>query len=102
MARRSSNSQRWATCDWAESCRAGFCKYVTLTRKGPGPGDKAIADHKPSGLRPNSTEYWQQRGDKQVDIGHVFKYPYSYYDLLRRVNNPALEQELNAKAYRLF
>ena len=88
--------------DWAESCRAGFCKYVTLTREGPGPRDRAIADHKPFVLRPNSTEYWQHRGDKQVDIGHVFKYPYSYYDLLRRVNDPVLKQELDAKAYLLF
>lgn len=88
--------------NWAESCRAGFCKYVTLTRKGPGPGDKAIVEHSPSALRPNRAEYWHHRVAKQVDIGHVFKYPYSYYDLLRRANNPALAQELDAKAYRLF
>lgn len=88
--------------EWAESCRAAFRKYVTITRQGPGPGDKPIAEHKPSSLRPNSAQYWQERGDKQLEIGHVFKYPYSYYDLLRRVNDPALKQEWDAKAYHVF
>ncbi len=88
--------------DWAESCREAFRKYVTVTRKGPGPGDRAIAEHAPSKLRPNDTQYWQKRGDKTLGIGHVFKYPYSYYDLLRRANNPALEREWDAKAFRVF
>ncbi|MEZ5385363.1 MAG: hypothetical protein R3F13_07605 [Prosthecobacter sp.] len=88
--------------EWAESCRTAFRKYVTITRNGPQPEDKKYKDHKPSSLRPNSAEYWQKRGDHAVDIGHVFKYPYSYYDLLRHVDNPALKQEWDAKAYHLF
>lgn len=88
--------------DWAESCREAFRKYVTITRNGPGPDDAPRPAHKRSPLRPNSTEYWQKRGDKQVDIGHAFKYPYSYYALLRRVNDDALKQELDEKAWRVF
>jgi hypothetical protein len=88
--------------EWAESCRKAFRKYVTITRNGPTDGDRVIVEHKRSDLRPNSTEYWQKRGDKQVDIGHVFKYPYSYYDLLRRANDETLAQEFDAKAWRLF
>lgn len=86
----------------AESCREAFCKYVTITRNGPGPEDKPRPDHQPSTLRPNSAEYWRQRGDKQIDIGHAFKYPYSYYNLRRRVNDDALKQELDAKAWHVF
>lgn len=86
----------------AESCREAFCKYVTITRSGPGAEDKPRPEHKPSKLRPNSPEYWHQRGDKQVDIGHAFKYPYSYYNLLRRVKDDALKQELDAKAWHVF
>ena len=88
--------------EWAESCRTAFRKYVTVTREGPEPGDKPFTEHKPSTLRPNTAEYWQKRGDRTLSIGHVFKYPYSYYDLLRHVDNPALKQEWDAKAYRLF
>ncbi len=37
-----------------------------------------------------------------MGIGHVFKYPYSCYDLLRRANDPALTRAWDAKAYHLF
>jgi hypothetical protein len=88
--------------EWAESCRTAFRKYVTVTRQGPQSGDPKIADHKPSELRPNASEYWKARGDKTLGIGHVFKYPYAYYDLLARANDPALQQELEAKAWQIF
>lgn len=88
--------------EWAESCRLAFRKYVTVTRSGPQEGDRKIADHSPSPLRPNSAEYWQKRGEKTLGIGHVFKYPYSYYDLLRRADDPKLKREWEAKAFQLF
>ena len=71
----------------AESCRTAFRKYVTVTRRGPEPGSKRYPDHKPSDLRPTTMAYWKSRGDHAVDIGHVFKYPYSCYDLLRRARS---------------
>ncbi|MCA9079291.1 MAG: hypothetical protein KDA58_01980 [Planctomycetaceae bacterium] len=88
--------------EWAESCRTAFCKYVTVTRQGPTPDDKRFKDHPPSQLRPNSAEYWQRRGDRTLGIGHVFKYPYSYYDLLDRANDAELTQRLDAQAYHIF
>ena len=88
--------------EWAESCRTAYRKYVTVTRQGPAADDRRIPEHKPSELRPNMTEYWQQRGEKQLGIGHVFKYPYSYYDLMRRVEDAALKTEWEEKAFRLF
>lgn len=88
--------------EWAESCRTAFRKYVTVTRIGPATDDKRRPDHKPTKLRPNQTEYWRKRGDRTVGIGHVFKYPYSYYDLLQRANDDALAKEWDAKAYHVF
>ena len=88
--------------EWAESCRTAFRKYVTVTRLGPGADSKRRPDHKPSDLRPNDSAYWAKRGDKSVGIGHVFKYPYSYYDLLRRADEPSLERAWDEKAYHLF
>lgn len=88
--------------EWAESCRLAFRKYVTVTRQGPKPDDRKIPDHKPSGLRPNQTLYWNRRGEKTLGIGHVFKYPYSYYDLLRRVENDSIRSTWEAKAWQLF
>lgn len=88
--------------EWAESCRTAFRKYVTVTRMGPQPGDRKIKDHAFSELRPRDTEYWKRRGDQALGIGHVFKYPYAYYDLLARANDPQLEQAFEAKAWQLF
>lgn len=87
---------------WAESCRMAFRKYVTVTRRGPEPGDRRYADHKPSKLRPVDAEYWARRGDRAVGIGHVFKYPYSYYYLLQHADDPALAKTWDAKAYHVF
>ncbi len=88
--------------EWAESCRTAFRKYVTVTRQGPQATDRKIADHRPSELRPNTAQYWKQRGDKTLGIGHVFKYPYAYYDLLNRARDAELARELDAKAYHVF
>ncbi|MCA9054754.1 MAG: hypothetical protein KDA75_13015 [Planctomycetaceae bacterium] len=88
--------------DWADSCRTAFCKYVTVTRRGPADDDKRYTDHAPSKLRPNQTGYWRQRGNKSLGIGHVFKYPYSYYSLLERAEDDALANEWDAKAYHVF
>ncbi len=88
--------------EWAESCRIAFRKYVTVTRLGPQPGDRKIQDHKMTNLRPRDAEYWKKRGDKTLGLGHVFKYPYAYYDLLARANDPTLQKELEQKAWQLF
>lgn len=88
--------------EWSESCRTAFRKYVTVTRMGPQAGDRKIKDHKISKLRPNESAYWENRGDKTLGIGHVFKYPYAYYDLIARANDPELEKEFDAKAWQLF
>jgi hypothetical protein len=88
--------------EWAESCRTAFRKYVTVTRLGPQSGERKIKDHEPSQLRPSEARYWQQRGEHSLGIGHVFKYPYAYYDLLERAGDPELQQELDAKAWQLF
>ena len=88
--------------EWAESCRTAFCKYVTVTRRGPDADSKRRPDYKPSALRPNDAAYWIGRGDNSVGIGHAFKYPYSYYNLLRRADNPELRRAFDAKAYHLF
>ena len=86
----------------AERCRTAFLKYVTVTRKGPQPGDRKIKEHAFSELRPEDGQYWQKRNNKSLGLGHVFKYPYAYYDLLAKAQAPELEKEFESKAWRLF
>jgi hypothetical protein len=86
----------------AESCRTAFRKYVTVTRSGPDQDAKRRPDHEPSDLRPVDLAYWERRGDKTVGLGHLFKYPYSCYALLRHARDPALKHAWDKKAYHLF
>lgn len=88
--------------EWAESGRIAFRKYVTVTRQGPQPDDRRIKDHPKTDLRPDQTRYWQKRGDKTLGLGHVFKYPYAYYNLVGRAKAPDLTREFEAKAWNLF
>lgn len=88
--------------EWAESCRTAFRKYVTVTRRGPEPDAKRIADHRPKKLRPTDTEYWKKRSDRSLEIRHVFKYSYSYYDLPQRAKDSALQREWDLKAHHVF
>ena len=87
---------------WAESCRTAFCKYVTVTRQGPSDEDRRIKDHLATKLRPLDASYWQKRPDRSVGIGHVFKYPYAYYDLARRAGDTEIVQTMEAKAWHVF
>jgi hypothetical protein len=88
--------------EWAESCRTAFRKYVTVTRLGPEPGDRKIKDHAFTKLRPKDAEYWRKRGHKTLGLGHVFKYPYAYYDLVARAKDPELARRFDEKAWHLF
>jgi hypothetical protein len=88
--------------EWAESCRTAFRKYVTVTRQGPASDARRYPEHQPSKLRPTTLAYWKKRGGHAVDIGHVFKYPYSCYELLRCAGDPALERAWDEQAYHLF
>ena len=88
--------------EWAEGCRRAFCKYVTVTRRGPQADEKRRPDHQPTKLRPTDAQYWQNRGVKTLGLGHVLKYPYAYYDLVRRAKDPDLQRKMDAKAYHLF
>lgn len=88
--------------EWAEACRTAFCKYVTVTRQGPAGTDRKIADHKPSVLRPNQTDYWKNRGERTLGLGHVFKYPAAYYELLDHAQDPDLQQDFEEQAWQIF
>jgi hypothetical protein len=88
--------------EWAESCRLAFRKYVTVTRLGPEPDSEPRPDHEPSELRPIDAAYWERRRNSSLGIGHVFKYPYSYYDLLRRAGDPTWARLWDEQAYHVF
>lgn len=63
---------------------------------------EAMAERGETLLRPVDTEYWLQRPDKAVGIGHAFKYPYSGCDLLRHCREDDLVGMWEEKAWHVF
>jgi hypothetical protein len=88
--------------EWAERCRLAFRKYVTVTRQGPEPGAKPRPDHPWSALRPTEAAYWEKRPLRSIGIGHVFKYPYSCYALLRQVGSDEAARRWEERAHHVF
>ena len=95
------NWPRWVMSNGLKAV-AGIPQYVTVTRSGPQEGARKIKDHGFSKLRPLEAEYWARRGANTLGIGHVFKYPYAFYNLAHRADDPTLVQQFDAKAWQLF
>jgi hypothetical protein len=87
--------------DLAKEAEAGFRIYVRRIRKGPQDTDGVYEEHVPTGFSPLQADYWLERGG-DVHLGHKLKYPYGFYGLLQFVNDPQIEQESLASAFRVL
>ena len=88
--------------DVARQALAAFRVYVARTRLGPLDTDKRYAEHPPSALRPLELDYWTQRLERPVAIGHCFKYPYGLYGLMGLAADASLKATCLAESYRIF
>ena len=65
--------------------------YIKLSRNPPDEGEPIprIGDAQP--LAPLSEAFWlaDREGGREWLVGHVFKYPYSFYDLIRHIDDEA-------------
>ncbi len=85
----------------AHDAMGGFEIYIRRIRTGPQDSDKGRPEHEQTSRSPLQAEYWKERsGD--WSLGHVLKYPYGYYGLLRHVDDPDLAARCEAVAYRVF
>ncbi len=69
---------------------------------GPQRTDRAIPDHRPSSLTPLHREYWERRRSVRAGLGHAFKYAYSFYNLLGRLDDEDLGARCLAESYKIF
>lgn len=88
--------------DYAALAHNAYRMYITSMRRGPRETDRHIPDHLPSSLTPLDHDYWAQRNPVRPGLGHAFKYAYSFYNLLRGLNDPDLKQRCLAAGYRIF
>jgi hypothetical protein len=85
----------------ARKVEEGFVTYVRRIRVGPGEGDRPRREHSELSARPLEKEYWEARtGDWR--LGHVVKYPYGFYGLLRHLQDDELKARCHEVAYRIF
>ncbi len=76
--------------------------YIKIMRRGPKETDRRIPDHPPSTLSPLDQDYWEQRKSVRPGLGHAFKYPYSFYNLLSGLDDPDLKTRCLAEGYKIF
>ena len=76
--------------------------YIKTMRRGPGETSRRIPEHEPSTLTPLDKGYWEQRKKVRPGLGHAFKYPYSFYNLLQGLKEPELKKRCSIEAYRIF
>ena len=74
--------------------------FIKLSRNPPDEGDPIPHSQALAGFAPTTEVFWQRdhEGGREWLVGHVFKYTYSFYDLIRHVDDPggrtALERHL--------
>jgi hypothetical protein len=83
----------------ARICHPAFCDYVALARRGPGPDARSIAEHVRSAESPRDAHYWTGR---PFGLGHALKYPYAFYGLIDRLDDPSLRERCRREAYRIL
>lgn len=93
---------RLGHADLAKSGQTAYRMYIKTMRQGPKALDPHITEHVPKPWTPLDSEYWQNRKPGISGIGHVFKYPYSFYALLKHVSDPELTQQCIDESYRIF
>ncbi len=76
--------------------------YIKTMRQGPTEKSRRIREHSPSSVTPLDYEYWAQRKSVRSGLGHAFKYPYSFYNLLAQLDDAELRQRCLAQGYRIF
>jgi hypothetical protein len=86
----------------ASPAHSAYRMYIKTMRRGPKATDALIPEHAPSNLTPLERDYWARRKAILPGIGHIFKYPYSFFNLLSRLDDPDLKTRCLSAGYRIF
>jgi hypothetical protein len=79
-----------------------FKLYIQRIRMGPLETDVPRPEHPPSSLFPRQRAYWEQRANRPVGIGHLFKYPYGFYGLMDLAQDARLKEQCRRVAYHVL
>ena len=79
-----------------------FNLYLKRIRMGPLDTDKPRLEHQPSDLYPHQREYWEQRRDQSLNLGHRIKYPYGFYGMASLATNSNLVNQCFENVFHIF
>ncbi len=92
---------------YKETARKGvkaFWQFVGQARKGANRGGKKVADgpaKAPTALDDDFWAHYRERRPKELVSSHLIKYPYSYYALLRELDDRVLKERLAENLFHL-
>lgn len=86
----------------AARAHRAYRMYIHTLRRGPQNTDRRIPDKQATELTPLQHAYWQRKKRVRAGLGHVFKYPWSFYSLLARLDDAQLKQRCLAAGYWIF
>jgi hypothetical protein len=87
--------------DLANRMLDGLTTYFQRIRMGPQDTDVPRDKHKVAEWTPLQSSYWANKtGDWR--LGHVLKYPYGFYGLMKHAEDVTLKRECESVAYRIF
>ncbi len=79
-----------------------FALYINRIRMGPLTTDKVYEEHAVQEQYPHEGTYWHGRRQHSPALGHLFKYPYGFYGLVRAAQDESLMRACWQEAYRIF
>lgn len=88
--------------DLANKGHPALGTMVSIARRGPSKDSRRIPDHAPNRWTPLDLRYWEEKQAGLSGLGHAFKYPYSFYNLMSRLDNQELKQRCEAESYKIF
>jgi hypothetical protein len=80
----------------------GLKIYIKRIRMGPQKTDVPRPERLSSDLLPHHRAYWQARRAQAIGLGHVFKYPYGFYEWIRLARDPCLQQQCMRVAHHIL
>lgn len=86
----------------ALAAHRAYRMYIRTIRRGPRDTDRHIPDHPATTLTPLDHRYWERRKSVRSGLGHAFKYPWSFYSLLARLEDSTLRERCLAESYKIF
>lgn len=88
--------------DLAARARRAYRMYIATLRRGPGANAEPIPDHPALTSTPLQADYWRRKTSVTKGLGHAFKYPYSFYNLLAGLHDETLKQRCLDASFQIF